>query len=165
MTLDLTVRQAEILAQLQDAYGGITVYVIPGGNTDVADLHTYGPENEHLHSTGTTYSRVLYPLRDAGLLTIAEDRTTYGRLVKITDHGQTTLTARTSHGLPGIEARLQLAPSRAFVERFLDLGTDARRMARVLREIEHRLDVAQRLGGTTVPISVIRHHLKEISRG
>ena len=161
---DLTIRQAEILGHLQEAYGGITVRVIPGGNTDVADLHTYGPDDEHLSTTGTTYSRVLYPLRDAGLLTIAEDRTARGRLVAITAHGQLVLTSLNQNaGLAGIEARLQLAPSRAFVERFLDLRTDARRMARVLREIEQALDVADRLDKGQVHTSRIRHLLRQVS--
>jgi len=163
---DLTIRQAEILNYLQQAYGGITVHVRPGGNTDVADLHTYGPDGESLRIDGTTYSRVLYPLRDAGLLKIAEDRTARGRLVQITEHGQLVLTSlNQSAGLAGIEARLQLAPTRSAVNRYMDLAVDARRMARVLREIEQGLDIAERLGDSTVSISRIRYLLRDVNRG
>lgn len=163
---DLTPRQVEILEIVAAASEAGTVHVRPGGNTDAASLTMWhGNVPAPGRDEGASYARVLYPLRDAGLLTIASQRTTRGRLVAITDHGRLTLTARTSRGLPGIQARLQLAPSRASVERFLDLATDAHRMARVLREIERELDRAERNGKSEVPVSWIRRELREVDRG
>ena len=164
MTIELTVRQVEILASLQDAKVS-SVTVAPGGNTDVANLHVHGPDGEHLHTTGTTYARVLYPLRDAGLITISEVRSPLGRRVEITELGRVHLAAHADRSVTGVEARIKLAPRPETVIRLLTLGyDDARRMARALREIEDELDFAERRG-ETVQISRIRRHVQQVSRG
>lgn len=164
MTIELTVRQVEILASLQDPAVS-AVRVAPGGNIDVANLSVYGPGGEYIKTTGTTYARVLHPLRDAGLITIAEDRTQAGRRLDITESGRVHLAAYADRSVAGVQARLKLAPRPETVIRLLTLGyDDARRLAHAVSEIEDELNFAER-SGDTVQISRIRRHLRDVGRG
>lgn len=158
---DPTPRQIEILQHLAHLTDGEAVYVRPSGNTDCANLHTYTVDEAVIAPAGTTYSRVLYPLRDAGLLTISEELKPRGRRVLITERGLQVLTARSSRGLAGIRARLQLVGD---VSQLATLLTDVRRMSRALGNLAMALDDVEHRGEASITISRVRYLLREVLR-